>query len=111
LQLATYQKTLAAQRLGGYAASMEKQRLLETLAELRAELAEVDRVDPETLAQLKQVTDEVQQALDKRGAAPTGELEPATTGLKKALLKFEADHPQLSGAVGNVADALAAMGF
>ena len=90
---------------------MEKQRLLETLAELRAELAEVDRVDPETLAQLKQLTDEVQQALNKRGANPVRELEPTTSGLKNLLLKFEADHPQMSVAVGNVADALAAMGF
>jgi hypothetical protein len=90
---------------------MDKQRLFETLAQLRAELTEVDRVDPETLAQLKQLTNEVQQALDKRGATPAGELEPATSGLKKVLLKFEADHPQLSGAIGNVADALAAMGF
>jgi hypothetical protein len=90
---------------------MEKQRLLETLAQLRAELAEVDRPDPDTIAQLKQLTDELQRTLEKRGASPPGELQPTTSGLKDLLLKFEADHPQLSRAVGNVADALAAMGF
>jgi hypothetical protein len=31
--------------------------------------------------------------------------------LKDLLLRFEADHPQLSVAVGRVADALAAMGI
>jgi uncharacterized protein DUF4404 len=31
--------------------------------------------------------------------------------LKDALLRFEAEHPQMSNAIGKVADALAAMGI
>ena len=90
---------------------MEKQRLLETLAALRAELAKLDEADPETVAQLKQLTADVQTALDRRDASRSQELGPATSGLKDLLLKFEAEHPQMSVAVGKVADALAAMGF
>jgi hypothetical protein len=90
---------------------MEKQRLIETLKELRAELDQADQVDRETLDQLQQVTDDVQRAIDKRGGKSPDELESNASGLKDLLLKFEAEHPQLSVAVGKVADALAAMGF
>lgn len=90
---------------------MEKQRLLETLEELRAEVAQTRRVDPETLAKLRQVTDELQRALDNREDELSPEVEPASRGLRDLLLQFEADHPQLSVSVGKVADALAAMGI
>jgi hypothetical protein len=36
---------------------------------------------------------------------------PDSSGLKELMLRFEADHPQLSVSIGRVADALAAMGF
>jgi hypothetical protein len=54
---------------------------------------------------------ELQRELDKHGAKRTAEIEPVVGGLKDALLKFESEHPQLSAAVGKVADALAAMGI
>ena len=90
---------------------MEKQKLLQTLAELRAEVARADSVDPETAKALELAIRDLQDELDKRGAKPTDDIEPASSGLKDVLLKFEAEHPQLSVAVGKVADALAAMGI
>jgi hypothetical protein len=60
---------------------------------------------------LQQATDDVQRAIDKRGGKFTEDLEPEASGLKDLLLRFEAEHPQFSVAVGKVADALAAMGF
>jgi len=90
---------------------MEKRRLLETLEELRAELSQDERVEPDTLATLRQFTDEIQQALDRQDAKAASELAPATSGLKDLLLKYESEHPQLSAAIGKVADALAAMGI
>ncbi len=90
---------------------MEKQRLLQTLAELRSEMAQAESVDPETLALLETAMRDLQRELDKHGAKQPANMEPASTGLKDALLKFEAEHPQLSVAVGKVADALAAMGI
>ena len=90
---------------------MEKQRLLQTLEELRAELLLAKSVDPETMAQLEQLTKDIQHAVHQGERRTEPEVEPATSGLNDLLLKFEADHPQLSASIGRVADALAAMGF
>jgi ABC-type transporter Mla MlaB component len=89
---------------------MEKQRLIETLQQLRAELAQMERVDPTTLARLEEVTREVEQVLGEREDTSAEELEPVS-GLRDLLLKYEAEHPQLSATIGRVADALAAMGI
>jgi hypothetical protein len=89
---------------------MEKTRLLETLDALRAEVARSDEVDPAMLDQLQRVTDEIRQSKEIRPAEPAAD-EHGPGGLKDLLLHFEAEHPQLSVAVGRVADALAAMGF
>lgn len=90
---------------------MDKQRLLQTLDELRAEVSQTESVDPETLSLLESKMRELQRALEKHGAKRTEVIEPAAGGLKDALLKFESEHPQLSVAVGKVADALAAIGI
>ena len=90
---------------------MDKQRLLQTLAELRAEVAQAESVDPETAELLESAMRDLQNELDKRGVKQPTDIEPASSGLKDALLKFESEHPQLSDAVGKVADALAAMGI
>jgi len=90
---------------------MERQRLLTTLEELRTEVSQTESVDPETLAQLEGAIQDLQRELAKRGAKRPADIEPATSGLKDALLKFEAEHPKLSVTIGKVADALAAMGI
>jgi hypothetical protein len=90
---------------------MDKQRLLQTLAQLRTEVAQADSVDPETAELLESAMRDLQNELDKRGIKQPADIGPASTGLKDALLKFESEHPQLSVAVGKVADALAAMGI
>jgi hypothetical protein len=90
---------------------MEKQRLLQTLEELRSEVAQTETVDPDTVAQLESAMADLQRELDKHGAKRSANVEPASSGLKDALLKFESEHPELSVAVGKVADALAAMGI
>lgn len=91
---------------------MDKQRLLETLDALRAEVAQASQVDPEMLADLRRLTDEIRQHIDNEtAAADASDAQAEPHGLKDLLLRFEADHPQFSVAVGKVADALAAMGF
>jgi uncharacterized coiled-coil protein SlyX len=89
---------------------MEKERLLQTLDALRAEVAQASQVDPEMRAELRRLTDELRQSIDD-DEAPTVETEQASHGLKDLLLKYEAEHPQLAASIGKVADALAAMGF
>lgn len=90
---------------------MEKQRLLETLDALRAELAEASQVDPAMLAELRQLTDELRIELDESEESTDDVSAEPPRGLRDLLLRFEGDHPQLSVAIGKVADALAAMGF
>ncbi len=94
---------------------MEKQQLLKTLEQLRAELSQTDRVDPETLAELEKLTADIRRKLDERAEEqladePDEEIEPVS-GLRNLMLKYEAEHPQLAASIGRVADALAAMGF
>jgi hypothetical protein len=86
-------------------------RLSETVERLRRELSSADDVDPETLALLRSVTDDIDRLVAKRGKTTASEVEPVTSGLRDLVLRFEADHPQLSVAIGKVADALAAMGI
>ena len=89
---------------------MENKRLLETLKQLHIDLSHTQRVDPETLALLETLTDDIERVLDKRPNAVAATSEP-TSKLRDLLLRFEADHPELSTAIGKVADGLAAMGF
>jgi hypothetical protein len=89
---------------------MEKQRLLETLDALRTEVAQASEIDPEMLAELRRLTDEIRQSIDDQEPPAAGD-EETQHSLKDLLLEFESRHPQLSVAVGKVADALAAMGF
>jgi len=92
---------------------MERQHLVEMLRQLHAELAQADRADPETLSLLRTLTDDIQRVVGKRQneTKSAGEAEPVTRGLKDLLLKFEAEHPELSATVGKIADGLAAMGI
>jgi hypothetical protein len=90
---------------------MERQELTAKLAELHAELSRSDQVDPASLDRLRELTDEIGRLLDDEEAADRDEAEGVTSGLKDLLLKFEADHPELSLTLGKVADALAAIGI
>jgi hypothetical protein len=89
---------------------MEKERLLQTLDALRAEVAQAGQVDPEMRAELRRLTDELRQSIDDE-ESPAAQTEQASHGLKDLLLKYESEHPQLAVSIGKVADALAAMGF
>jgi hypothetical protein len=90
---------------------MENERLQSTLRQLHDELSQAEGVDPETLARLRTLTEEIERAMTTRGRRSPADVEAHASGLKDLLLKFEAEHPQLSVAAGRVADALAAMGI
>jgi hypothetical protein len=91
---------------------MENERLLVTLMQLRAELARAEGVDPQTLRQLDQLIEDAKGgALPEERVQSDADDDENSGGLRDMLLKFEADHPQLSASIGRVADALAAMGF
>ena len=93
---------------------MQKEQLQATLRRLHDELSRTEGVEPDTLARLRTITDEMQRALDEREDAAyedAANVESSVSGLKSLLLKFESEHPQLSVTIGRVADALAAMGI
>jgi hypothetical protein len=90
---------------------MERQQLLTTLQELRTELAGEEGVDAQILARLDQVIADLERNASQGGATTAAAAPPDSSGLKEMLLKFEAQHPQMSASIGRVADALAAMGF
>jgi ABC-type transporter Mla subunit MlaD len=90
---------------------MAQHEIVAKLAQLHEQLAQTQRADPETLAQLRKLTVDIERLLDENQDVSTPEAEPVTSGLRDLLLRFEADHPQLSVTVGKVADALAAIGF
>lgn len=101
---------LAAAHSASYPAIMDKNRLLETLDSLRAELAQSGEVDPEMIAELRRLTDDFRDGGITK-APPAAPDSDTPSGLRNLLLTFEADHPALSVSIGKVADALAAMGF
>jgi hypothetical protein len=90
---------------------MEIERLQSMLRELHDELTRSEGVDPETLARLRTLAKEIERSLADQGSQSSAIVESHASGLKELLLKFEAEHPQLSVAAGRVADALAAMGI
>jgi hypothetical protein len=90
---------------------MENERLLVTLTQLRAELARAEGVDLQTLIQLDQLIDDAKRGVIPEERAASADDDQSSGVLRDLLLRFEADHPQLSTSIGRVADALAAMGF
>jgi hypothetical protein len=95
---------------------MEQHELTERLVQLHQELSQADRVDPENLELLRKLTDDIGRLVGEglvgdQGSVVEEDTEGVGGGLKNLLLKFEADHPELSNSLGKVADALAAIGI
>ena len=94
---------------------MESHELTAKLTQLHNELSQVDRVDPESLALLRQLTADIGRLLDRKEEAGGGDDddddEGVTSGLRDLMLKYESEHPELAITLGKVADALAAIGI
>lgn len=90
---------------------MDKNRVLESLRTLQAELADADQLDDQARDALKQVTTEIQRLLDGGQPVSRGDRESLSGRLQDAVLEFETEHPQLTGAVNQVAAALANLGI
>jgi hypothetical protein len=89
---------------------MDKQRILNALKTLRAELADAEGLDPASRAELERVTDDVERQL-QGGASTPDDSEPLAGRLQDAVQEFGAEHPQITGAVNQVAAALANLGI
>lgn len=85
---------------------MDQQKLQALLLQLDRELKAARSLDPESQALLQQVLADIPQAAP---GAPSSE--SVESRLREIMLRFEAEHPRLSGALGQVADALGKLGI
>jgi hypothetical protein len=90
---------------------MGQHELSQKLAQLNDEISQTSEVNPENLELLRKLTADIDRLLEQQDEAGEEDTESVTGGLKDLLLKFEADHPELSISLGKVADALAAIGI
>lgn len=95
------------------------ERLRQALADLEAQLRDLDTLDPQTQAQLRQAATEINARLARQEAAAapaqpadreteTAELEGS---LRERLVDFEASHPQLAMVLTRVIDLLGQAGI
>lgn len=89
---------------------MDRNRVIEALDVLNAELAGAGDVSEEARAAIRRVTEDVRRLVDERVAA-SSETTSAASGARHTLLEFEAEHPQLTGAINQLAAALANLGI
>lgn len=90
---------------------MEKKELLRTLEVLHEELHGIGSVDEKTQSMLAALTEDIRRLSEPNNgnsAEATGKL---TAQIQDLMLKFESDHPQLTGALNQVSTALANLGI
>ncbi len=90
---------------------MQKHELQETLAKLHGELSDQEKIDDATRQLLKKFADDINRLLDDDDVAAADDVDPPSEQVQDLVLKFEADHPQLTAALNQVASALANMGI
>jgi hypothetical protein len=91
------------------------EKLRATLAELEAELAELDSLDPASRARLQEVAGEISAALRRSDPDLKGlRMEPPHTipeRLSENVETFRAQYPTLAGIVQRLIDGLAQLGI
>ncbi|TWU24634.1 DUF4404 family protein [Bythopirellula polymerisocia] len=87
---------------------MKKTILLEKLERLRADLAASPALDDSSHEQLQKLINEIERAVEE----PPQEEEGLLSGeVHDLVLKIEADHPQITSALNQLASALANLGI
>ena len=91
---------------------MEQKRLHALLVELDHALKSAGSLDTKSQELVVRVLDDI-RSLQVPADAQTdvSAHKSAEARLRELVLRFEADHPQLSGAMGQVADALGKLGI
>ena len=87
----------------------EPDKLRRTLEELRTQLDELAKRDPEMAAELELTISEAQALLGKEPVRPQNE--SLVERLSGAVKDYEATHPALAGNLGSIIDALGRMGI
>jgi hypothetical protein len=90
---------------------MQKQQLRETLTALHDELAAAQSVDPETRQLLESLADDIRRLSSDDAKRSAADVDSASAEVQGLITKFEADHPELTRALNQVASALANLGI
>jgi outer membrane protein TolC len=88
---------------------MKKEILQAKLEQLRTELAGASGLDEKTYVQLRALVADIERAIETE--SEDAESEPLSEQVEDMVLKFEAEHPQLTSALNQVAAALANIGI
>jgi hypothetical protein len=87
------------------------ENLRSRLAELHAELENVDALDADARAALEHVMRDIQELLARAEDAGEDDAPSLADRLREAGRHFEESHPALTATLGRVVDALAALGI
>jgi hypothetical protein len=92
--------------------SSDRDRLQRKLAELQVELDEQTNVEPQFRQRLEQTLEELQDVVAQSAPGADAEQHPGLAQrLTESARHFEETHPNLSGMIGSVIDALGRMGI
>jgi hypothetical protein len=89
---------------------MEKEKLQQLISRLHDELSSAGSVDQQSRELLQKLTEDIQH-LAGAAESPDEDRTSTTNQLEEVALKFETDHPKLSMALGELADALGKIGI
>lgn len=90
--------------------AQDRERLKASLTELETQLASLENVDPAVQQRLRRTIADIEAMLDEPASAEPQEATFAER-LSEGVNHFEATHPNLSGMIGSVIDALGRMGI
>ncbi len=90
---------------------MEKEKLLEMLETLHADLSKADKVDPEAEQLLRTVTGDIQRLLDEKQESPQTDSNSLSGQLNSMVLSWEAEHPEIARLLEQAAAALGNLGI
>lgn len=90
---------------------MDKAELQSKLQELHESLQSMDHVDEETRELIAAVSSDLKRVLEPSPEWTAEEMGPVSQRMRELLLRFETDHPHITGLMGRVADSLANLGI
>ncbi len=90
---------------------MDKEQVHDKLHELHEELHKVESVDEEDKILLQEIQTDIRELLELQKANQTGQYGGVVKKLRQGVKRFEANHPDLTSVMGQLADMLARMGI
>ena len=88
---------------------MDKQQLQTSLTQLHQELATLDNVDDSTKTMLATIAADIAKLVD--ADSHDDDTSTGSENVRELVTEFEAEHPKLAQALGQLADGLANLGI